>query len=62
MSFISNILGMVTMFAMPLIETEVRKEELRNQWEKTKTMPRKKKKRIRKELLSKWELLNLSIF
>lgn len=47
-------------------EIETRNEEwkkrIRDEWEKSKNYPRKKKKRVRKELLIDWSIANWNPF
>jgi hypothetical protein len=38
------------------------KERILKQWEESKKMPRKKKKKIRKELLLEWSIANYDPF
>jgi hypothetical protein len=38
------------------------KQRIRDEWEKSKNYPRKKKKRVRKELLLDWAFANWSPF
>lgn len=43
-------------------QSEKRKEEILIKWEETKKMPRKMKKRVRKELQLDWSIANWDIF
>ena len=56
MSFLSNVYGMALMFTamMPPDHTED-KARLRKAWRDSMNLPRKTKKRVRKELLKEWE-------
>ena len=38
------------------------KEQIKIKWEASKKMPRKKKKRVRKELLIEWSIANYDLF
>lgn len=55
---------MMGMQAMNQIEanTEEWKDRLRKEWQETKNMPRKMKKRRRKEILIDWSIANWSPF
>lgn len=43
-------------------QSETRKEEILAKWEESKKMPRKMKKRVRKELNVDWAIANWDIF
>ena len=44
-----------------LTNNKAEKEKIKKEWEESKKYPRKKKKKIRKELLFKWEILHYDI-
>jgi hypothetical protein len=44
------------------INTESRKAKILEEWEKSKSYPRKKKKRVRKELQLDWSIANFDPF
>lgn len=44
------------------ISNEEWKKRIRDEWEKSKNYPRKKKKRVRKELLLDWSIANWNPF
>lgn len=58
--------GMLMMGLQSMNEIEERneqwKERLRKEWQETKKMPRKMKKRRRKEILIDWSIANWSPF
>lgn len=55
---IGDIIGIVNGFMSSYEDSlELRKKEILSDWEETYKMPRKKKKRIRKQLIFKYEML-----
>lgn len=42
------------------VEESEKRKEILNQWNASKHLPRKKKKRVRKRLLVEWSIANLS--
>ncbi len=59
---LSGILGMaIGMQAIIEFNQENWKQEILDEWEKTKKLPRKKKKARRKELLLAWSIANAKI-
>lgn len=62
-STLSGLLMMgMTMMEDMKTQSEERKEEILAKWELTKKMPRKMKKRVRKELNVDWAIANWNIF
>jgi len=54
---ISGMLAMgMSMMEDMKTQSEERKEQILQKWEETKKMPRKMKKRVRKELLLDWSI------
>lgn len=57
--------GIIAKFATEVKEIRHKqaqdRERLRNEWEKTKSMPRKLKKRRRKEILTDWAIADYDI-
>lgn len=53
---VAIIANMFSNYMQPILTLEDRRDELRQQWKDTKSMPRKMKKRRRKEILVDWEL------
>ena len=57
MSMIHQILGMAAMYSTACeVNTEEWKKRILDEWEKSKNYPRKKKKRVRKELQLDWSI------
>jgi hypothetical protein len=61
MSKISPVLGAYLMTCMGMMESiktqsEKRKEEILEEWERSKNYPRKKKKKVRKHLQLDWSI------
>lgn len=63
MSKLPQILGIIgTMMDSVEINQEKWKQEIRDEWEKSKNYPRKKKKQVRKRLLIDWSFACWSPF
>ena len=57
MTYMSTLLSLgFTMQSEMKANMEEWKDRIRNQWEESKNFPRKKKKRVRKELLLDWSI------
>ena len=63
----NSVVGAYLMMGMSMMEdmktqSEERKEQILIKWEETKKMPRKMKKRVRKELQLDWAIANWDPF
>lgn len=63
----NSVVGAYLMMGMSMMEdiktqSEERKEQILQKWEESKKMPRKMKKRVRKELLLDWSIANYDPF
>jgi hypothetical protein len=62
-AFITTYLTFATDFMLEMHESNATwKKRIREDWEKTKKYPRKKKKRIRKDLLISWSIASYDPF
>ena len=64
---LNPVVGAYLMMGMSMMEdmktqSEQRKEEILTKWEESKKMPRKMKKRVRKELNVDWAIANWDPF
>ena len=63
MSSLHKAIGLVVgMMATIEVNQDNWKEEIRQAWEESKKLPRKKKKKVRKSLLIDWQVASWSIF
>jgi len=56
---LSNLYGMALMFSsLPMINNDEEKARIRKEWKESMNLPRKAKKKRRKELLIDWSIVN----